>query len=76
MDVGALHREERRKLSNKENWNPVMGPIEGPAPRRSCRQVVCRNMDWTCVIALQITDPSSSQRGRSTLTNLQVSKNN
>jgi hypothetical protein len=43
-----------------------MGLIGGPAPRRTGRQTVGRNvtLNWTCVIALQITDPSSRQRGR------------
>jgi hypothetical protein len=38
-----------------------MGPTGGPAPRRTGRQTVGRNItwNWTCVIALQITDPSS-----------------
>jgi hypothetical protein len=55
-----------------------MGPIEGPAPRRTCWQAVDRSIawNWTCVIALQITDPSSRQRGRPTSTNPQLSKNN
>jgi hypothetical protein len=42
-----------------------MGPIGGPTPRWTGRQTVGRNITstWTCVIALQITDPSSCQRG-------------
>jgi hypothetical protein len=45
-----------------------MGPNGGPAPKRTGRQTVGRNVtwNWTCVIALQITDPSSRQRGRPT----------
>jgi hypothetical protein len=45
-----------------------MGPIGGPAPRRTGRQTVGRNVtwNWTCVIALQITDPSSRQGEPST----------
>jgi hypothetical protein len=45
-----------------------MGPIGAPAPRRTGRQTVGHNVawNWTCVIALQITDPSSRQRGRPT----------
>jgi hypothetical protein len=40
----------------------------GSAPRRTGRQTVGRNVtwNWTCVIALQITDPTSRQRGRPT----------
>jgi hypothetical protein len=43
-----------------------MGPTEGPTPRQTGRLTVGRNITWTwtCVIALQITDPSSRQRGR------------
>jgi hypothetical protein len=43
----------------------------GPAPRGTGRQTVSRNVtwNWTCVIALQITDPSSHQRGRPTWKN-------
>jgi hypothetical protein len=46
-----------------------MLPIGGSAPRRTGRHTVGRNVTWnrTCVIALQITDPSSPQRGRPTL---------
>jgi hypothetical protein len=42
-----------------------MGSTGGPAPRRTGRLTVGRNITWTwtCVIALQITDPSSRQRG-------------
>jgi hypothetical protein len=42
-----------------------MGPIGGLAPRRTGWQTVGRNVtwNWTCVIALQITDLSSRQRG-------------
>jgi hypothetical protein len=49
-----------------------------PAPRRTGRQTVGRNItwNWTFVIALQITDPSSRQRGRTTSTNPQLPKNN
>jgi hypothetical protein len=45
-----------------------MRPIGGPAPRRTGRRTVGRNITWTwtCVIALQITDPFSRQRGRPT----------
>jgi hypothetical protein len=45
-----------------------MGPTGGPAPRRTGRQTVGSNVTWNlnCVIALQITDPSSRQRGRPT----------
>jgi hypothetical protein len=43
-----------------------MGFIGGPAPRRTGRQTVGRNVTWTWVIALQIADPSSRQRGRPT----------
>jgi hypothetical protein len=47
-----------------------MGSIGGSAPRRTGRQTVDRNIfvtwNWTCVIALQITDPSYRQRGRPT----------
>jgi hypothetical protein len=40
----------------------------GPAPERTARQTVGRTVTWnlTCIIALQITDPSSRQRGRPT----------
>jgi hypothetical protein len=50
----------------------------GPAPRRTGRQTVGRNItwNWTCVTALQITDLSSRQRGRPTSINQQLSKNN
>jgi hypothetical protein len=36
-----------------------MGPIGGPAPRRTGRQTVGRNvtLNWTCAIALQINRP-------------------
>jgi hypothetical protein len=55
-----------------------MGPIGDMAPRRTGRQSVGRNTTWhwTCVIALQITDQSSRQRGHPTSTNPQLSKNN
>jgi hypothetical protein len=45
-----------------------MGLMGGPASRRTGRQTVGRNetWNWTCVIALQISDPSSRQRGRPT----------
>jgi hypothetical protein len=45
-----------------------MGPIGSLAPRRTGRQTVGRNVtwNWTCVIALHNTDPSSRQRGRPT----------
>jgi hypothetical protein len=45
-----------------------MGPIGGPAPRRTAWQIDGRNVTWnsTYVIALQITDPSPPQRGRPT----------
>jgi hypothetical protein len=45
-----------------------MSPTGGPAPRRTGRQTVGRNItwNWTCVITPQITDPSSRQRGRPT----------
>jgi hypothetical protein len=47
------------------------GPIGGPAPRRTGRQSVGRNItwNWTCAVALQITDPSFRQRGRPTWKN-------
>jgi hypothetical protein len=50
----------------------------GPAPRPTGRQTVGRNVtwNWTSVIALQITDPSSRQRGCPTSTSPQLSKNN
>jgi hypothetical protein len=50
----------------------------GPAPRQTGRQTVDCSItwSWTCVIALQITNPSSRQRGRPTSTNSQLSKNN
>jgi hypothetical protein len=53
-----------------------MGPIGAPAPRRTGRQTVGRNItwNWTCVIALQITDPCSRQRGHPISTNPQLSK--
>jgi hypothetical protein len=43
-------------------------PLGGPASRRTGRQTVGRNVtwNWTCAIALQITDPSSRQKGRPT----------
>jgi hypothetical protein len=46
-------------------------------PRQTGQQSVGRivTWHWTCVIALQITDPSSRQRGRPTSTNPQLSKN-
>jgi hypothetical protein len=62
MGEGALHEEESNGQAKKiKIWN-------GPAPRRSGRQTVGRNITWTWtrVIALQITDPSSHQRGRPT----------
>jgi hypothetical protein len=42
-----------------------MGSTWGPAPRETGRQTVGHNVswNWTCVIALQITDLSSRQRG-------------
>jgi hypothetical protein len=45
-----------------------MGPVGSLASRRTGRQTVGRNVNWngTFVIALQITDPSSRQRGRPT----------
>jgi hypothetical protein len=45
-----------------------MGPIGGPAPRWTGWQTVGRNVTWnsTWVIALQIRDLSSRQRGRLT----------
>jgi hypothetical protein len=54
-----------------------MGPI-GHAPKRTGRQTVGRNItwNWTCIIALQITDQSSRQRGRPTSTYPQLFKNN
>jgi hypothetical protein len=50
MGEGALYREDE------------------PAPRRTGRQTVGRTVtwNWTCLIALKITDPSSRQRGRPT----------
>jgi hypothetical protein len=47
-----------------------------PEQRRTGRQTVGRNItrNLTCVIAMQITDPSSRQRGRFTSTNPQLSK--
>jgi hypothetical protein len=33
----------------------------GPGTKTNCRSIT---WNWTCVIALQITDPSSHQRGR------------
>jgi hypothetical protein len=59
----------RKKVIVKQiNWNLVMRPIGGPAPRRTGRQTVGRNVtwNWTCVIALPITVPFSLQRGRPT----------
>jgi hypothetical protein len=45
-----------------------MSPIGGPPPKPTGRQTVGRNVtwNWAYVIALQITDPSSRQRGRPT----------
>jgi hypothetical protein len=59
-----------RRLSNcqTKKLKSGYGLHWGPAPRRTCRQTVGRNVTWnsTCAIALQITDPSSRQRGRPT----------
>jgi hypothetical protein len=46
-----------------------MGPIGGPAPRWTGQQTIGRNItwNWTCVIALQISDPSSRQQTRNSL---------
>jgi hypothetical protein len=65
MGEGALHREVTVK---QRNLNLVTGPTGGLAPRGTGQQTVGRNVtwNWTCVIVLQITDPSSHQRGRPT----------
>jgi hypothetical protein len=46
----------------------ILNEILNPTPRRTGWLIVGRNVTWawTCVIALQITDPSSRQRGRPT----------
>jgi hypothetical protein len=44
--------------------------------KRKQPTTTCRPINWTCVIWLQITDPSSRQRGRPTSRNPQLSKNN
>jgi hypothetical protein len=48
----------------------------GPAPRRTGRQTIGRSITWhwTSVIALQITDPFSRQRGPLTPSILKLSK--
>jgi hypothetical protein len=60
MGEGGLHREDKATVKQR-NWNLVMGP----APRRTGQQTISRNVtwNWTYVIALQIADPSSRQRG-------------
>jgi hypothetical protein len=42
-----------------------VGPLGSSAPRWTGQQTVGRNItwNWTCVIALKITDPSSHQSG-------------
>jgi hypothetical protein len=66
----------RKKVIVKQRYYLVMGPIGAPAPRRTGRQTVGRNITWTWtrVIALQITDPSPHQRRCPTSTNQQLSK--
>jgi hypothetical protein len=54
---GALHEEEISNCQTKK--------IK-PAPRRTGRLTIGRNITLTCTIALQITDPSSRQRERRT----------
>jgi hypothetical protein len=58
----------RRSNCQTNKLKSGYGPQWGPAPRRTSRQIVDSNVtwNWTCVIALQITDPSSRQRGRPT----------
>jgi hypothetical protein len=60
---------KKLKSGYEPNW--------GPTSRRNGRQTVSRNVTWTwtSTIALQITDPASRQRGLSTPTNPQLSKN-
>jgi hypothetical protein len=59
-----------RRRSNCQTKKLKFGysPIGSPAPRQTGRQTVGRNLtwNWTWVIALQITGPSSGQRGRPT----------
>jgi hypothetical protein len=43
MGDGALHREDEVTVKQR-NQNLVMGPIGGPAPRRTGRQTVGRNV--------------------------------
>jgi hypothetical protein len=56
----------RRSNCQSKIW--LWASLGGPAPRRTGRLTVGRNVNWnwTCVTALQITDPSSRQRGRNT----------
>jgi hypothetical protein len=50
----------------------------GPAPRRTGRQTVGHivTWNWTCVIALQITDPSSRQKMKNKESNCHSEKCN
>jgi hypothetical protein len=62
-------RSNRQTKKLKSGYGPHHGYlVKGPAPRRTDRQTVGRNVtwNWTCVIALQITEPSSRRRGRRT----------
>jgi hypothetical protein len=49
-------------------------PVHGRYPDTKTNWPTDRRSHWTCVIALQITDPSSRQRGHATPTNPQLSK--
>jgi hypothetical protein len=58
----------RRSNCQTKKLKSGYGPYWGPGTRRTGRQTVGRNVtwNWTCVIALQITDTSSRKRGRPT----------
>jgi hypothetical protein len=67
-DDGYCPTQRRRSNCQTKTLKLVMGPIGCTAPRRTGWQTVGRSVswNWTCVIALQVTDPSSRQRGRPT----------